>query len=146
MAYAPAHARPGQQAPDRRTLRPSSTVAEATLELLRRREPAAVVLEDGRPVGVITLVALCGQYGRTPAPQAPLADVMAFECVALDPAAGVTETLRTYTQAAWDSLRRRRPCAPETISRRELAFRGGPGPVLDLAGMERGAGASTWFG
>ena len=90
-----------------------STVAEVR-ELQRAAgADALVVFEGTRPVGVVSQSVLAKS-----APRSLLVDVMDYEVVALSPAAGEQQTLREYTAAAWRSLKRRRPLAPETLQRR----------------------------
>ena len=103
-------------------LAPTSTVAEAVAFLDRTGQFAVVVSERGEPVGVVTRVALRGQPGHRPRPAAVLADVMDFEVIALDPASDTAMTTGAYREAAWHSLRRRRPSAEDTVARRREAF------------------------
>jgi hypothetical protein len=103
-------------------LAPTSTVAEAVAFLDRTGQFAVVVSERGEPVGVVTRVALRGQPGHRPRPAALLADVMDFEVIALDPASDTATTTGAYREAAWHSLRRRRPAADDTVARRRGAF------------------------
>ena len=103
-------------------LTPTSTVEHALRVLDRTGECAAVVMDRGEPVGVVTRVALCGHIGRRPRPSAGLADVMDFEVVGLDPGADEATTIGTFTRAAWRSLRRRRPLADDAVARRRRAF------------------------
>lgn len=100
----------------------TTTVAEAAFELLAERTSAAVVYRDGQPVGIVTVEDLAGRDGRAPLPDALVADVMTHECVRIAPGAGVDETLRAYREAAWLSLRRRRPFEVENVRRRERSF------------------------
>jgi hypothetical protein len=92
---------------------PGSTVAEASEHLRGSGADALVVFEGARPVGVVSHCVLANS-----APRSLLVDVMDYELVAVSPAAGEQQTLRTYTAAAWRSLTRRRPLAPETLQRR----------------------------
>ena len=103
-------------------LAPTSTVAEAVAFLDRTGQFAVVVSERGEPVGVVTRVVLHGQPGHRPRPAAVLADVMDFEVIALDPASDTAMTTGAYREAAWHSLRRRRPSAEDTVARRREAF------------------------
>lgn len=100
----------------------TTTVADAGFELLAGRTNAAVVYRDGRPAGVVTVDDLAGHGGRVPLPDALVGDVMSLECVRVSPGAGVDDTLRTYREAAWLSLRRRRPCGNGTVARRKGSF------------------------
>jgi CBS domain-containing protein len=101
--------RPGQ-AGDRPPplVAPGTTVGEARALLARTHADALVVEDRGQPIGVVTAHAL---LGAAPARHAgtPVADVMDYEAVHLDPTAGERSTMRAYVRAAWDSLLRRRP-------------------------------------
>ena len=103
-------------------LSPTNTVAEARAVLDASQTTAALVADGGRPVGVVTDSALRGRPGHVPRPGAALADVMDFEVIRADPGADVLSTLHTYTEAAWVSLRRRRPCAPDRVASVTAAF------------------------
>jgi hypothetical protein len=100
----------------------TTTVADAGFELLASRSSAAVVYRKGHPFGVVTVGDLAGHHGRVPLPEALVGDVMSLECVRVGPGAGVDETLRAYREAAWDSVRRRRPCGQETVRRQAGSF------------------------
>ena len=76
---------------------------------------ATVVMDGDRPVGVITTTALRGR-GHTISTDAEVQDVMDFEVVRVNPSLDVEDTLRTYRDAAWHSVRRRRPFAQHTPS------------------------------
>ena len=104
-----------------RALSPTSTVTEAKVLLALSQADAALVTDDGRPVGVATEAALRGWPGRSPHESALIADVMDLEVVSIPPGADVRQTLAVYRDAAWQSLRRRRPCASEVMARREAA-------------------------
>jgi hypothetical protein len=106
-------------------LTPTSTVAEALRHLDLCRREAAVVMEGATPVGVVTRARLERLQRAHPQASAQLRDVMDLECVSINPAAGELETLRAYSAGAWDSLRRRRPCAKVTLARRAASL-GGP--------------------
>lgn len=67
---------------------------------------AAVVLDEHERVGLVTAAALAGHE-----PEAPIGEVMNLELVRIDPHADEHDTLVAYQDAAWRSLRRRRPCA-----------------------------------
>jgi predicted transcriptional regulator len=98
----------------------SNTVEQAQRALTTSRQPAAVVWDHGAPVGVITLADL----SRSPhcrAVGALVVDVMSHECVKIHPAADLSETHRSYREAAWESLRRRRPFSQATLDRRAAA-------------------------
>jgi hypothetical protein len=64
---------------------------------------------------LITAIALRGRRHAIPT-AAQVQDVMDFEVVHVDPSFDVEDTLRTYRDAAWDSVRRRRPFADRTVS------------------------------
>lgn len=98
------------------------TVGDARSALAALGQDAAVVMDGSRPVGVITAKALRGFPGHVPHTGALLGDVMDFEAVEVDPGAEVLETMKRYTDASWESLRRRRPCAVDTLTRRAGAF------------------------
>lgn len=89
-----------------------STPVRVALEVLdARHEVAAVVFEDGRPVGVVTLDALTRPGLAGHEADVRVASVMDLELVRISVGAGEHETLRAYRDAAWTSLRRRHPCA-----------------------------------
>ena len=80
---------------------------------------AMLVYERDRPIGALTEAAL----ERLPeGTHASVADVMDYELVQVPPDADARSTLRTYSRAAWNSIRRRRPRADETLRRRALLF------------------------
>jgi CBS domain-containing protein len=85
---------------------PATDVAVARKALAEVGADAAVVVEDGRPAGVVTAAALQATAGR---PGMAVADVMDYEVVRLPPGADGTATLTAFTRAAWASLLRRRP-------------------------------------
>jgi len=103
-----------------------TTVSSALAYLERRGETAAVVTDEGKPVGVVTLQALKGTSAMLPRPDAPVADVMDWECVHISPDADPLATLRAYKDGSWRSLRRRRPMATDVRTRRTTLFRPSP--------------------
>ena len=108
---------PDPTAPARRSpvdtveVTPSTTARVAAEVLAARHQTAVVVTDHGNPVGVVTIGALTGDDTTPPAAGAHVADVMDYEVVRIDPGAGERETLHTYREAAWQSLRHRHPCA-----------------------------------
>jgi hypothetical protein len=99
-----------------------TTVADALARLDDDGSVAAVVFDDGLPVGVVTRAALHGHGGFQPRPGAHLGDVIDLEVVQVEPDADLERTISLYTNAAWRSLARRMPSAPETVVRRRRAF------------------------
>lgn len=75
--------------------------ARAAMRGLGARE--AIVMEGERPLGVITVPDVRGSA------DAVVRDVMQWECVRIDSAADGLTTVRAFRDAAWKSLRRRRP-------------------------------------
>ena len=94
----------------------TSTVNDARRALAATDQPALVVWDDAMPVGVVTVDDVSGP--RAPSSEALIEDVLSHECVAVDPAADVRETKRRFTDAAWLSLKRRRPLSDGTLERR----------------------------
>lgn len=90
----------------------STGVSEALAWMERSGEVASVVMDGGRPVGVITARALRSYdiHGGAP-PDGGVEQVMDFEVVRVDPSCDVADTLRLYRDAAWLSVRRRHPVA-----------------------------------
>jgi hypothetical protein len=72
-------------------------------------------MDGNRPVGVITAITLRGGGHAIPT-AARVQDVMEFEVVHVDPSFDVEDTLRTYRDAAWHSVKRRRPFAKHAAS------------------------------
>jgi hypothetical protein len=88
-------------------LTPATSIHEARAHLRNTGEPAAVVYRSGRPVGVVTAAALAPTVRHS---DAPIATVMNYATVSVNPRADANETVRTFTRAAWDWLgQRRRP-------------------------------------
>jgi CBS domain-containing protein len=95
--------------PDLVELSPLTPVRVARAVLAAAGTQAAVVIDQGQPIGVVTAAAL-GGHGRTrPAADTPIGDVMDLELVAVEPDADERGTLAAYQGAAWRSLRRRHP-------------------------------------
>ena len=95
----------------------SSTVEDARQAMRQLAQDAVVVWEECTPIGVVTDADLSGQ-ARSVSPKALVGDVMSHECVSIDAAADLPQTHHAYTDAAWTSLKRRRPFSPETLERR----------------------------
>jgi CBS domain-containing protein len=102
---------------DDMSISPSTSVREALSAMERSGLRTMVVVDGGRPVGVITATALHGSADRTMSIDAEVQDVMDFEVVHVDPSFDVEDTLRTFRDAAWHSVRRRRPFAERADSR-----------------------------
>ena len=100
----------------------TSSVAMAREVLEQTGARAAVVYQRERPIGIVTERALRGDGDREPRPDAMVTDVMYLEVVPVHPSMGTHATLDAYTNAAWQSLRRRRPRAETTVARRSRAF------------------------
>ena len=97
------------------SISPSTSVSDALARMERMRQRATVVMDGDRPVGVITAIALRGR-GHTIPTAAEVQEVMDLEVVHVDPSFDVEETLRTYRDAAWNSVKRRRPFAKQPAS------------------------------
>ena len=82
----------------------ATCIHEAQAHLRQTGEPAAVVYQNGRPVGVVTTTALARARNVRHA-DAPLSSVMDYVAVPVDPAADVRTTLHRFSQAAWDWLK-----------------------------------------
>lgn len=104
------------------TVTPETTVGTVFYSLAASGRDAALVVDDGVPVGVVTRRALHGRPGAVPRRDAEVRDVMDWECVHTDPGADASSTLHTYTDAAWISLRRRGPCGDDALARRAAAL------------------------
>ena len=100
----------------------TSSVFDALTVMDETGATVLVVVDEGDPVGIVTLADLEGTSQRRPRPTARLDDVMTKELVVIDPRADVLETLDLYTEQAWSSLRRRGPCGEEEMQRRAAAF------------------------
>lgn len=92
--------------PDAQQVTTATTVAEASARLHESGEMAAVVYGAGRPIGIVTVAALAGALlaGRADAPVGATLDYVA---VPVDPRTDSHDTVRTFTEAAWDWLMRR---------------------------------------
>jgi CBS domain-containing protein len=85
---------------------PDTPVGIARARLWESGEHAAVVADHGRPVGIVTSVALEGAPG--PAGQeAPVHQVMDLVAVPVDTHADAATTVCAFQRAAWDWLLRR---------------------------------------
>jgi CBS domain-containing protein len=108
MALVPIEAEPPDQ--DRHatapTLAPHTPVHVARARLAATGEAAAVVFRRGRPVGVVTADALAAP-GTTSQQDAPVSTVMDYAVVPVTRGAGANETVRAFTDAAWDWLKLR---------------------------------------
>lgn len=89
------------------TLEPHTAVHVARARLAVTGEAAAVVFRRGRPVGVVTADAL-GEPGTTSQQDAPISTVVDYVAVPIAPGAGAHQTVRAFTDAAWDWLKLRR--------------------------------------
>jgi len=115
MALAPADPEPFDPepvdadcpAPDP-ALTPHTAVHVARARLAATGDPAAVVYRQGRPVGVVTADALT-EPGTTSQQDAPLSTVMDYVAVRVTPGARTEDTVRAFSDAAWDWLKLRRP-------------------------------------
>lgn len=81
----------------------ATCVAEARAHLRLTGEAAGVVYSQGRPVGIVTAAALdrATAEGRC---DSPVAAMMDFVAVGVDPTATAGATLHTFTRTAWDWL------------------------------------------
>jgi CBS domain-containing protein len=108
MALVPIEAEPSDD--DRHatapTLAPHTPVHVARARLAATGEAAAVVFRRGRPVGVVTADALAAP-GTTSQQDAPISTVMDYAVVPVTRGAGANETVRAFTDAAWDWLKLR---------------------------------------
>ena len=95
---------------------PSSSAREALAWMQRTGQRAAVVMDGDRPVGVITTTALRGP-GTETSPRAEVRDVMDFDVVHVPPSFDLEDTLRAFRDAAWHSVRRRRPFAEKAAEK-----------------------------
>lgn len=96
----------------------SSTVVEARAALAEAAQPAIVVWDDREPIGVVTLDDVSEEGTGGLGPESLIVDVMSHECVAIDATADLEETHHRYADAAWTSLKRRRPFSQDTLDRR----------------------------
>ena len=81
-------------------------VHEALAHLHTTGETAAIVYGNGGPVGVVTAAALA--HAAKPAHgDVPVARVMDYVAVHVDTNTNADETVRTFTDTAWDWLGRR---------------------------------------
>jgi CBS domain-containing protein len=85
----------------------ATTVAEAGAHLRLTGEPAAIVYAHGRPVGLVTAGAL-GRAAMAGRSERPVGALMDYVTVPADASADAEATVRAFTNAAGDWLRRRR--------------------------------------
>jgi predicted transcriptional regulator len=85
----------------------SMSVREARQALSEAGLTAAIVIDKGRPIGIVTADALC--RGEQLAPDTTVDEVMDYEAVHVNPTGSVEETMRAFRTAAWHSLWRHRP-------------------------------------
>lgn len=108
MALAPIDpepvAEPGQAAAP--ALSPHTAVHVARARLVATGEAAAVVFRQDRPVGIVTADALA-EPGTTSQQDAPISTVMDYVAVPVVHGVGAHETVRAFTDAAWDWLKLR---------------------------------------
>lgn len=83
---------------------------EALVSMSDADQQAAIVMERGHPVGIVTRAALDANLVDA-ASDATVSDLMDFYAVHVDPTLGVEDTLRAFRVAAWHSLDRRHPFA-----------------------------------
>jgi CBS domain-containing protein len=88
----------------------STLASEALISMREAGQEAAIVMERGLPVGIVTLASL-GDYLATDQCEATVSDAMDYEAVHVKPRTGVEETMRAFRTAAWHSLDRRHPFA-----------------------------------
>ncbi|HET6832950.1 MAG TPA: hypothetical protein VFH30_03710 [Acidimicrobiales bacterium] len=88
-------------------LTPHTAVHVARARLAATDEAAAVVFQQGRPVGIVTADALA-EPGTTSQQDAPISTVMDYVAVRATRGTGAHETVRAFTDAAWDWLKLRR--------------------------------------
>lgn len=79
--------------PSARPMTPATAIATAHAHLQAMGEAATVVLEAGRPVGVVTAAGLAGAV-TTHGPDAPIAAVMDYVAVPVDPQGDAYDTVR----------------------------------------------------
>jgi CBS domain-containing protein len=92
--------------PGARPVTASTSICEARAHLHRTGEAAAVVYRQGRPIGVVTAVALTRASTAGHA-NLPIATVMDYVAVPLDRNADTLDIIRSLDNAAWDWLKRR---------------------------------------
>jgi hypothetical protein len=93
--------------PGGRAVTTTTCTHEAVAHLHNTGEPAAVVYQRGRPVGVVTSAALERASG-VQQPDRPLASVMDYVAVPVDPHADPRAIVQRFTRAAWDWLKHTR--------------------------------------
>lgn len=97
--------------PGARPITPATSIGEARAHLHTTGEAAAVVFQHGRPVGVVSAAALANAVALN-GHDAPVCAAMDYVAVPVDRDAGAQQTVRTFTGAAWDWLKRRPPRRP----------------------------------
>jgi predicted transcriptional regulator len=75
---------------------------------------AAIVVDDGRPIGIVTTDAL--GVAAVASPETTVDEVMDYEAVHIQPGCNVEDTMRAFRTAAWHSLWRRRPSGHRPLS------------------------------
>ena len=84
----------------------ATTVAEARADLHATGESAGVVYSQGRPAGVVTADAL-DQAAQAGVGDGSVGAIVDFVTVPVHAGASAEATLRAFSHAAWDWLRRR---------------------------------------
>lgn len=88
------------------SVRPATTIAVAHAQQQARAEAATVVLKGDRPVGIVTAAALAGALAKH-RPETPIATVMGYVAVPVDPQGDAYEAVRAFRRTAWDWLKHR---------------------------------------
>jgi CBS domain-containing protein len=87
----------------------TTTIAKVCGLLRATGEAATVVFEGGRPVGIVTAAALVAARAEH-CPETPVARVMDYVAVRVDPQGDTYETVRAFRRTAWDWLEHGRAC------------------------------------
>jgi predicted transcriptional regulator len=90
----------------------SMSVHEALQTVSQAGLAAAIVIDHGRPIGIVTADTLSASELATP--DATVDQVMDYEAVHVARGCNVEDTMRAFRTAAWHSLWRRRPFARGT--------------------------------